>query len=318
MLPKIEVLDICDSDDLMEWEEYWIHQLQAWGFNLLNKYKKAGVRVRPSIYIKKQGCEKKVKKQIYRKKSAEQWEAERKERAIAKQQKRIEYLANKEANKKWTDSSFEIGMTFNVQTSKKRSFNEIFRLNARKLNKAVSLSFHENGDRLIATVIEKRISNDLYEKVVTRTGKTRYYRKDRPRFTPLPKRAKSPKFKYGFENIKEGDVLHIDKEKFESFKMCLKTWCLRHVVLKFKYEADYELDKIKCTCMPDSWDGVNKKLLGFSSRIRKNRQLKISKSAYPEILKKYVSGVKCSVLAREYNVSDSLMSIIIKKVTHGK
>ena len=36
LLPKIEIIEIGDNDELMFLERYWISQLSAWGFNLLN------------------------------------------------------------------------------------------------------------------------------------------------------------------------------------------------------------------------------------------------------------------------------------------
>lgn len=39
--PKIEILDTCDFDEVSLFEKYWINQLIAWGYNLLNKYQVA-------------------------------------------------------------------------------------------------------------------------------------------------------------------------------------------------------------------------------------------------------------------------------------
>lgn len=53
MLPKIEAIDICDEDDKLSLEKFWIQVLTGWGFKLFNKNKTYNIKkYQPGYYHK--------------------------------------------------------------------------------------------------------------------------------------------------------------------------------------------------------------------------------------------------------------------------
>lgn len=225
MLPKIEVIESCDQDESMYLEGYWIQQFQSWGFTLLNKYKTIGYNIYygipKKVNIIKRPARRGVERGAYRKrKTAEQWAAERQVRREEKDRQKQIKAANK--TKKWTLDSFEVGKTYEVPLSRKNSFRELLRASAKSLALKRHFPFIKNGDNVIFTINDgHRIYLPHYGE--TKSGKIRYWPlKPKPEKKIYP--PKEPKFKYGFDKAKIGDTINISVLKFDSFKICLKQY----------------------------------------------------------------------------------------------
>jgi hypothetical protein len=215
MLPKIEVIDICDSDELMYFEQYWIHQLKAWGFNLLNKNKTLGVSVRPREYVLREPPLKvlRTKKQRYIKITPEEWVIKKAEtqRRIA-EQKEQKRLSVKE-NKKWNLASFDIGKVYTIPKNKKNSFVTMFNQYAKSFNLVRHCTLVRDGDMYIYTVCDGKIVFDTYGR--TKGGAIRY----KPLLPKKEKVIKVPKItRYKFIKSRIGDTFLVPLNKEISFQ----------------------------------------------------------------------------------------------------
>lgn len=231
LLPKIECIDHCDSDELMYFEKYWIQQLQSWGFDLLNKNGKIGIIVR-SLPISKLREVKRVKVESaqigYVKLTAAQWVEKRRLRAENKS-----VVQKDRKSKKWSLNDFELG-TKHVFTNR-----SVYVVVFRQIAKShgidnVWLKIEKSQVGFIGTVVNEKpiYSGKLRHK--TKSGKWSY--------TPLkniPKvirRAREKKFKYGFDALYVGDSITINFNKWDSFKMSVSDWNKRHTELFYKWD----------------------------------------------------------------------------------
>lgn len=224
IIPKVEAVDIVEPDEMLFFERYWIQQFQSWGFNLFNISK--GLRLRVGNYRTKKVKGGSTSKK-YVKKTAEQWAAQR----LARDEKKALIQANRKS-KKWTDADFIVGTKHEVKNSR-NSFLCTFKSLARERGLVKFLKFETIDGQMFATVLDEKVFKPK-EFGVTKSGAKRY--------APLlnkPKvihRATSEKFTYGFNKIKQGDIVNIEFNKWTSFKICFEVYKKRHSLnLKLKY-----------------------------------------------------------------------------------
>lgn len=238
MLPKIEVLEICDLENMYELETYWINQLTTWGFVLLNKNK---VNKAIKFYAK-------TRKPMIG--------------AVIK-------LSKERNNSKWTDDALELGKQYIVDPKKMTSFREMFRQYAKKFGKNVYLKYHIIDGQMTGIVTPKREKNTKPYRL-SKSGKRLYYElKPRDQWKkpmPEPKLSKRPLERYFAHKMVIGQSVSIDRNKWESFKVTVKQHQQSVPDLRFYYEPDYENDKIICTRIPFDSDIIQPSLKGFYKR----------------------------------------------------
>lgn len=121
LLPKIEPIDFCEKDEAFFLERYWIHQLTAWGYELLNG-NKTNVTTNYIAYSTNT-----------RLKSAP--------------------IFRERTSKKWSVDDLKIGTVFTVAESKRNSFLTGFKAIARKYNKERYLSWKIKDGMAILKVV---------------------------------------------------------------------------------------------------------------------------------------------------------------------
>jgi hypothetical protein len=197
LLPKIEPIEICDECDLPVLEFYWINQLKAWGFNLLNLKKVNTSKV--SKYAK------------------------------------VKYLPHTEItdnrkSKRWSEADFILGTRFIVECEKRAIFIISFRQASKKFNSETTyLNLIKKDGHVFVFEVDDRANKTTKPFHITKNGKRSY--------TPLltseqrkPKKVrpyKEPKLtRYKFKKCKIGDtyIVPIKKEKSfqNSFGMVMK------------------------------------------------------------------------------------------------
>lgn len=123
LYPKIEILEEVEEEFCLEDEMYWIRQMKAWGFNLLNKNKikapKIGYYSGSKMSYISEGL--RVKK-----------------------------------SKTWTEEMMNIGEVYFLPCENRNSFYTVFRSYAKKYNLNRFLSFKKDCAQLIATVVDEK------------------------------------------------------------------------------------------------------------------------------------------------------------------
>lgn len=237
LLPKIEVIDTCDSDELMDCEYYWILQLKAWGFDLLNKYKTSP-------------------------------------------KKRIKYVSDingyppyntivkKRTSKIWEESDIKIGAQFicKNERNKRNVLLCTFKNYCRKMGVIRFLNSTIDGGNCILTVTDtKPVSISAS---VTKSGNRVYYiRKNKPKKV-YPQKPK--KFTWGFLNYEIGQSVSINPNRFESFKVSLRSYNKAHELSIFFHY---------------SWDDLNKKVICTRSNEISNIKQTVRPSGFGRSLK---------------------------------
>lgn len=286
MLPKIEMIDICDSDDCLYFEEYWIHQLTVWGFNLLNKNKTIKLRKSPKKYfIKKERVASVRQSGQYVKKTTEQWNEERRIRLEQKAQQKA--LKKTQRKYKWSVSSFDDGKIYEVEINKLRSFKEMLRQYIKYFNLERHFTSIVNDDKVVITIHNgKRIFLPDYGR--TKKGSKRY-KPLLPKKIKQEPEIKEPKLqRYHFKSVSPGDSIFIKKERLRSF-MTMQAFYNRNNEKKVYYNKSEIDGKIRI-------DFVEQKDQGRRTRIDDATAINIYNDTRPIIEISKAFGFSYSVI----------------------
>ncbi len=221
ILPKIDTIEVCESEDMLYLEGYWINQLQQWGFKLLN--------VNNANYFKKTKERVSRNGKVYK--------------IAAKSALRIRN------SRRWDISTLDVGNTFTIPktTEDRRILTASFKNYCRKFYVIRYLKYEEVGNTYVATVVAEK---DLKPKPfgITKGGTKRY----KPLAERVYKQYPPKKWKvqrYSLKTIKTGDTIEIDVNKKVSFGNILGQYNKHHTPVYFNYEKIG--DKIICTCVSE-------------------------------------------------------------------
>lgn len=299
MLPKIECIDEVLDSDIFYFEEYWVHQIQSWGFKLFNKVKHIRLTKSKIKYAEtKTGLKKR-----HIKKTPEQWASERQARFDRKQSEKLD----RRNSRKWNILNFDIGREYIVAEENRRSFKEMFRQYAKKFNVERSLSetVIENGYKLIVT--EQRQKKPTYG--ILPCGKKRYVQKT---YIKLERRKRGEKFKWGFDKVIEGETVNVPFRRFATFVVSFNSYKKRHnLPLKLKYKYSDCNSYLIVTYVNENEIFKNPPV--SASLVRNfgtGRNKKLNETQISEIL---VSDLSVRELAIKYDVSEATIYLIKKK-----
>lgn len=309
LLPKIEPLEYCDSHELLYFEKYWIQQLQSWGFELLNKQGKVGLKVRGISLVGLRGAERIKARKLksgYVKLTPEQWAEKRRVRDEGRPVKI-------RTTKKWGLTDFELGTTHEF---KNRSvYVIVFRQMAKRHDIFDRWLFiKETSDGFLGTVVNEKPIYSTIPRHRTKKGTWSYHIfKNKPK---VVRRAKGKKFTYGFKDVQLGDSLSINISRFESFKISLKSYNDRYSpTLYIKYELSVNLKTIKIIYISQQ-ESIDIKLPKIPKGLQRPADAKrrsiLSREQKQEICTAN-KGVR--ELAIIYNVSESTVYKVKDKIT---
>jgi hypothetical protein len=210
LLPKIEVIDICDREDLFELERYWIHQLTVWGFSLINKNKV----IKP--------------KKTYFKKSTKLKPLE------------IVKPGNRRKSRVWNSESFAIGLQYAIEKSKGGFFVILFHDYKRRLNIGERFLHRAECDGIYYyTVLDEK---PKYNVTMALCGTGYFSAKKLGLFVPKPRPVKPKKAFFGFKNVFDGYEISMPLKRWDSFRNSFQDYRNKNSEI-FKFEYNYKFNE---------------------------------------------------------------------------